>query len=825
MSGDTELLRCISAALEMRDLGIDPPLDELCADRPEWLPHIAQALADSDALASQALPGPSLEETVVAGRYRLRGTIGAGAMGVVHRATDGELQRDVALKTVHPFAFDTERSRRRFRREAEALAAIAHPAVVTIFDLGQAEDGGAFVVMELVDGVPLDRLLEAACEQDPGQGDGSAGMLGTEWMRAFIEPDAALEGSWIRAVVRWVAELADGLGTVHGAGVLHRDLKPSNVVLRRDGRPCLLDFGIAARTDGRGGPTEDDVAGTPAYMAPEVIAGGGRPTERADVYSLAATLYHLVTLRAPFVGTPSQVLVARAMRDPVPAGRLVPGLPRDLVAILDRGLEADPRRRYPAAHDLAADLCAFLDHRPVTARPLGPLVRFVRRTRRSRVLRTLASAAGIMALVAGVGSWRATMADRRAESALEAKSVLPPALTLWNSGERAFGPALRAEYGDVLDRMVESGVSAVPARAYRAAFHQDQGELAAARRDAEALAAEVGTPFARAVAASYAEARVGEPLPRAAWPDPETAQDHLLAAYHLLRDIRGREDVDRVLEWLEHPGLIDSIPAEELRLLLGIGRLPHGLLRSQERREAAWGLYERAVRLEEQIGRPTALTCHLIGATLVSAERCGDALNPLRAGIDLAPRYHGLLGNAGIALHRTGHHVEAEAVLESAIEARPGALKPYDTLLYVHLAQLDFEEARAVIARAPLGDSALGVARRVEWGAEVDYHESVALVAVDTAEARRLAARALEALDTLPEEARALQESDRRICRAIVGGDLSDAVAPVLELLARDPSNGRRLRLLRRLLPDDPTPEQGRALGAYLDALANHLAP
>ena len=265
------LARYLHQALTRIEAGEDVRPRELCREHPELAAPLADALQmteDLPELHRAASVADPLEAVVLRGRYQLERRLGMGAMGVVYRATDLELKRTVAVKLLaKDFAEDI--AEQRFEREAELLAALQHPHIVSVFDRGRSARGMPFLVMELLDGVSLSVIL-AAYEQDA-----AAASVGpeAEWLAAKIGGGAPPERSFLRMAVRWSAELASGLRAAHECGVFHRDIKPSNVFILRDYRAVLLDFGIAARPqDGRLTASET-VLGTPWYMPPEQAAG------------------------------------------------------------------------------------------------------------------------------------------------------------------------------------------------------------------------------------------------------------------------------------------------------------------------------------------------------------------------------------------------------------------------------------------------------------------------------------------------------------------------------------------------------------------------
>jgi serine/threonine protein kinase len=269
------------------------------------------------------------------GPYEILSPLGAGGMGEVYRARDTKLGRDVAVKVL-PATLATNPDRReRFRREARAVAVLNHPHVVTIYSVEEA-DGLHFLTMELVDGQSLDQSI----------------------------PESGLPLDRILAIA---TALADALAAAHEKGIVHRDLKPANVMVTRDGRVKVLDFGLAkempttAAGDGvtltsAGRTAVGVVMGTPAYMSPEQIAARA-VDHRTDLFSLGIILYEMVSGRRPFKGGSSAELASAILRDtPRPVSEVRAEVPPGLARIIRRCLEKDPALRIQTARDVANEL-------------------------------------------------------------------------------------------------------------------------------------------------------------------------------------------------------------------------------------------------------------------------------------------------------------------------------------------------------------------------------------------------------------------------------------------------------------------------------------
>lgn len=346
------------------------------------------------------------------GRYLVGEELGAGSggMGRVFAAFDEQLQRHVALKVLRDHSGGPLDLHGELTEEARHLAQLQHPNIVAVHEIVK-QAGATCLVMDLVDGTALSDVLARAAAQVHARrepGPRRAELLTACIDRPLPQGRSSLlgEGRWFDAAARIMLEVTRALQAAHGAGVLHRDLKPRNVMLRGDGSPVVLDFGLASgRQPGRGG-VDGELRGSAAYLAPEQIAArrlGDDP--RSDVYQLGLLLYELLTLRTAFGGPQMQATLARILRGEFARPRsLDRGVPFELEAICLRAMELDPARRYRDAAALAADLECFVhaDALPIAARggPAGSLLRNARyalRRRRVVLVSGLALAAGALA--------------------------------------------------------------------------------------------------------------------------------------------------------------------------------------------------------------------------------------------------------------------------------------------------------------------------------------------------------------------------------------------------------------------------------------------
>ncbi len=325
--------------------------------------------------------------------YEILGELGRGGMGVVYKARQRNLDRLVALKMMLGGAGSQSREMNaRFRSEAEAVARLQHPNIVQIYEVAEAGDGwGAYCALEFVDGPNLSQR----CAGAPQPHRFAAGIAET---------------------------LARALAHAHRSGIIHRDIKPANILLTADGVPKITDFGLAKRIEGGAGLTHTgQVLGTPSYMAPEQVEGKpdaiGPP---ADIYAIGATLYEMLTGRAPFEGESALGVLRKVLFEPVVApSTLQPGIPRDLETICLKCQQKDPLKRYVSAEALAEDLHRFLADMPIEARRPGPAERIWRWCRRNPAIAALALAvSGLLVIVAGVSTLAALRLGREKERAL-----------------------------------------------------------------------------------------------------------------------------------------------------------------------------------------------------------------------------------------------------------------------------------------------------------------------------------------------------------------------------------------------------------------------
>jgi WD40 repeat protein/tRNA A-37 threonylcarbamoyl transferase component Bud32 len=378
------------------EAGRKPDREELLARHPHLADDLA-ALFDAQerlytllgpmCLTLPARPEASAVPPDSFGDYQIEGELGKGAMGVVYKARQVQLDRVVALKMIRSAGLADAEERARFKAEARAVARLQHPNIVQVFEVGEHE-GMPFLALEFVPG-----------------GNLADQTRGVPWEA--------------RRVAALVEKLARAVCHAHEKGIVHRDLKPGNVLLTATGEPKVADFGLAKRID-----TDSDLSrtgailGTPGYMAPEQAAGKAKEVgPLADVWALGAILYELLTGRPPFRGpTVPDTLVMVRLDEPVPPSRLVGRLPRDLETICLKCLHKEPARRYATAADLADDLRRFTAGEPIHARPASAWERGWRWAKRRPAA---AAVAAVSVAAAGLLVGTLLVSNRRITDAFE----------------------------------------------------------------------------------------------------------------------------------------------------------------------------------------------------------------------------------------------------------------------------------------------------------------------------------------------------------------------------------------------------------------------
>jgi outer membrane protein assembly factor BamB/predicted Ser/Thr protein kinase len=370
----TQVVAVLDKYLAELKAGEQPDRERLLAENPQIADQLAACLAGIEFIHGGATAAQPSGKRL--GEFRIIREIGHGGMGAVYEAEQISLGRHVALKVLRFGPVSDQDAVQRFTREAETVAKLHHTNIVPIFAHG-SQHGVNYYAMQYIVGRSLDQVLRESGKPIP-----------------------------VKTVAEWGLQAAEALAHAHARGVVHRDVKPSNLLIDdEEGRIWLTDFGLAKRVDDVTLSMTGAIMGTPRYMSPEqAMAAHNKLDHRTDLYSLGATLYELATNMPVFTGdSPHNIIMQILETEPVPARKHVPSLPRDLDTILMKCLAKEPSRRYASARDLAEDLRAFLDNRPISARrtSIAELaVRWVKKQQRSLVL-TVGAVAATLLLVVG----------------------------------------------------------------------------------------------------------------------------------------------------------------------------------------------------------------------------------------------------------------------------------------------------------------------------------------------------------------------------------------------------------------------------------------
>lgn len=692
--------------------------EEVCRDHPDLLADVRrlcervrvvedqiEALFPSAARNQQVSANPSEEPFPQIPGYEIESVLGRGGMGVVYKARHVSLNRKVAIKMPLGGPFATAMERQRHQREAQAVAALGHPNIITVYDVGEFE-GRPYFTMEFIDGKHLGA-----------------------WLANSPQPP--------REAAILMATLAEAVDCAHRAGIVHRDLKPANVLIAVDGTPKITDFGLSRHAGSDATITVEGFHfGTPSYMAPEQASG--KPSARrpgVDIYSLGSILYEMLTGRPPFRGETAIETVRQVLEEePLPPSHLNPRAPRDLETICLTCLRKEPHRRYSSAAALAQDLRRYLRGEPIEARPIGSLERLYRWARRYPARAALV-AAGVCALVAilAVGSWMQHVQSTRAAEAasregrarqaietaislvndlrtnqrwIEARHLLDDAsayLSEANSDELARGLSdadrhLSAawELDDLRQKYPESSDVGFD---YKPAAH-------AYRRVFERLGFGEDVPLqdaARVVAGSSIREQLLTALDNAAFVariiDPHNGIERPLAIARTSDPHPWRNRFRQPAVWFDRDALLalcdsagsgaESPPPHQIVI---IGVLLSGL-----------GSNDRAIELLRDAHRrdPADFWINLeLGNALARANRSEEASQYFRAAVTIQPKNAGPWVTLGEHLRYSGSHEEAILAVQHATELNPRLLLAWRNSISYLRGAGRIEEAESALGRA-----------------------------------------------------------------------------------------------------------------------------
>src|SRR3954453_10210659 len=423
---DGELEAIVEGTIERAKKGQSVDIEQLAMLHPNFaeqlrtlLPTIEMLMRFGDASSQSGRRGGrkgvaavGLGREELLGDFRLLREIGRGGMGVVYEAEQLSMGGRVALKILPFVAIAEDKALQRFRNEVRAAAALDHAHIVSVYSVGE-ERGVHYYAMQLVRGQSLAELIRqlrtGKREQEsassgfstvglPPENKSSSADESTRRERAHVGTvvDSRQPAEMFRIVARLGIQAAEALQHAHDQGVLHRDIKPGNLMLDAEGRLYVTDFGLARIGGGAGVTMTGDLVGTLRYMAPEqALVTRAVVDHRADVYSLGATLYELLTLEPAFDGSDrAQLLRQIAEEEPRPPRKLDRRIPSELETVTLKAMAKVPEERYQTAQQLADDLRAFLDDRPLKAKPPSLVGRAAKWSRRHRGL--LAATAAIL---------------------------------------------------------------------------------------------------------------------------------------------------------------------------------------------------------------------------------------------------------------------------------------------------------------------------------------------------------------------------------------------------------------------------------------------
>lgn len=704
--------------------GENPDIEEYAARHPDAAPLLRAVLASLRLIDPSASPRAEERRTETLGDFRLLREIGRGGMGIVYEAEQIALQRRVALKVLPSAVTLDERRLQRFKIEAQAAAQLNHPNIVPVYAIG-CEHGLHYYAMQLIDGKTLSAILEE--ESGGAKAKAASSELDTTVVETRRVPHRA---DYFRRIGEIGAQAANALDHAHQAGIIHRDIKPSNLLLDANGKVWIADFGLAHCQSEATLTLSGDLIGTLRYMSPEQARGGRTPLDpRADVYSLGATLYELLTLRPAVDGHDREEILSKiANEEPIAPRRHNKAIPRELEIIVQTALAKAPQERYATAQDFADDLRRFLEDRPLRARPpsIGQRLRKWGKRHRSLTATVGVLLICFLLLAGGFLAWlqqRRTVAVRAATVHLDRAELLQ---------EQGRWPEARAALTRAEERLSEEGPEPLRQRVQRLLDDLDWVvDLDAARLQATDIGTGLRVDFAasdRAYRRAFAQRQL----------DVEGGDVEEVAQRIQALAIR-----EALVQALDHWAFVkDQLQPGSSKPLLNVARrIDDEPWRQQLRTPRLWndrraleqlagepaalkqptinlvilalhldaqGASATAERLlrRVQANRPEEFWINLMLANLLASVRTGnsgswgEAVGFYRAALVQRPNSAAVSMNFGVVLALLNRHVEAEQAFRKVLELRGDYAPAYNNLGSALAGQQRWSEAEQACRRA-----------------------------------------------------------------------------------------------------------------------------
>jgi len=605
-----------------------------------------------DAVIEDSLIGQRL------GDFEILRLIGRGGMGAVFLARQVSLDREVALKVISDISGGYKKTLERFKREAKVLAKISHPNIVAIYEVGE-QGPYSYFAMEYIRGTSLDKILTSIRNAKPDE-KGSDVMRGCLEGGTSIYDDKAKEAAssaeidkdYIVGISKIIISVADALDYAHKKGVLHRDVKPSNILIEANGTAKLVDFGLARVESQQTITMTGEFFGTPSYVSPEQIRRPEAVDCRSDVYSLAATYYEGLTLRAPFEGnTVNETLTSVISKDIVPPKKYCPRLSADFNTVLMHALEKLPEDRYPTAAAFADDIENLLEFKPITAKRPSITQRAYKTLRRSP-LKAVAVGAFILIIVLGYFVSSNYIQKKNKATARKLEAI-------------AEGYYVSGDYTEAL-RYYKKAITQYP---FNAATYSEIGSCYQQLKqypqaiEAYKQAIKIEPDYTLAISSlgiiyslegRYEEAiKMYQSIIRIS---PNNAQVHNLLGFALEK--LGRQE--EAIEAFKNTIRIDPNNASTYTdLSYAYGKL---------------GRYEEAIQVCQQaikIDPKYALAYNILGSIYSNSGQNAKALEFFKTGIKIKPNDTLLLYNLGLIYSKLGRYAEAVEAYRRTIEVNP----------------------------------------------------------------------------------------------------------------------------------------------------------